>query len=200
MNEILEKVILIQKVEKTLTKTQKKLIKVRDENNLGYQLWPIKQDQTESKAYQFFKNLPMDGMGMNVKISYKEEKSEYNGKPVTYRTIIGMQDAAQASLGTKVAKQGQAMDKVEKEEEKWDKISWGKCKTLFLVEAYKVWVINTQAPIDYNLYMNNREMEAEEWADMCMRNRKEKNIPPILTPAQELGIDEDEINLNEPPF
>lgn len=40
----------------------------------------------------------------------------------------------------------------------WDRISWGKCKTLFLVEAYKKGLTPEVA-----------EKEAEIWADMAMR-------------------------------
>ena len=49
-----------------------------------------------------------------------------------------------------------------KEEPNWDKISWGKCKTLFLVEAYKK-----------GESLNKAELEAELWADACMRNLSE---------------------------
>ena len=70
MNDnILEKTITISKIEKTLTSNGKQLIKVRDQENKGYQLWPIKQDGSESVAYQGYKVLPMDGIGSTLNIA-----------------------------------------------------------------------------------------------------------------------------------
>ncbi len=188
-NQIQKKVIIITKVEKTLTSTRKQLIKIKDENNFSYQVWPIKKDNTESMAFQFFKTLPMDGVGMNVEISYKEEKGDYNGKPVVYRTIIGMQASAQASLGTKVVRQGQAAEKEEAEEDKWNKISWGKCKHGFLIEAFKKF-----GDVQFEQNLNLIERQAELWADMSMRK---------LDKQEEIGLTQeqcDEINLDQPPF
>jgi len=71
----------------------------------------------------------------------------------------------------------------------WDKISWGKCKHTFLVEAYKRWL----SKVDGQTTISEIEKEAERWADMSMRKLSK-------TPAQELGIDTDSINLNEPDY
>jgi hypothetical protein len=44
----------------------------------------------------------------------------------------------------------------------WDKISWGKCKTLFLVEAFKM-----------KMSLEEAEPRAEKWADASMRKMGE---------------------------
>ena len=72
----------------------------------------------------------------------------------------------------------------------WDKISWGKCKHAFLVEIYKYLLSKGQTQ---TVLLESVEKEVETWADMSMRKLSK-------TPAQELGIDTDSINLSEPPF
>ena len=67
-------------------------------------------------------------------------------------------------------------------ETNWDRISWGKCKTLFLVEAYKLGKLLTEA-----------EPQAEAWADASMRKMGE----PEFT---DYSGDDDEIRVDNIPF
>jgi hypothetical protein len=54
----------------------------------------------------------------------------------------------------------------------WDKISWGKCKHAYLVEAYKKWLTKE----DGRTTIREIEQEAEKWADMSMRKLSSDEI------------------------
>jgi len=54
----------------------------------------------------------------------------------------------------------------------WDKISWGKCKTLFLVEAFK-YCLNNPETVDPGSGLKMWESIAEEAATMSMRKLNE---------------------------
>lgn len=138
-DNIQEKIMTITKVEKALTSTGKQLIKIKDNQNLSHQLWPIKQDGTESKAYQFFKTLPMDGIGMTARVSYKEERGDYNGKAVVYRTIIGMdnQQATNTQYRPQTLSTGSFKPQEAVKITDWDKISTGKVRHGVALEAIK---------------------------------------------------------------
>jgi hypothetical protein len=89
MSDIINKKVILQEVEQTTTQTGKIRFKIKaDGENFG--LWKMKADGTETKAFQFLKTLGLEAVGQNVELSYTEEKGEYEGKQVTYRTIIGM--------------------------------------------------------------------------------------------------------------
>jgi hypothetical protein len=87
---MLNKNIVISAVEQKTTETGKSFIKITDEKGLKYTIWCIKKDGTEGKAFQYFKTLGFEAVGKTVGIGYKEEQGEYEGKPVTYRTIVMM--------------------------------------------------------------------------------------------------------------
>jgi len=75
----------------------------------------------------------------------------------------------------------------------WDKISWGKCKHAYLVEAYKVYVLKDNGLADLNLI----ERCAEEWADMSMR-RISKEKPSYTPPPTEVeGIRAEDISFDD---
>ena len=50
----------------------------------------------------------------------------------------------------------------------WEKIARGKCKTLFLVEAYKIFISGKSL-----FSVSELEKQAEMWADMAMRSLAE---------------------------
>lgn len=106
---------------------------------------------------------------------------------ITMKAIIGADGKARKSyivekapISTQVANKIGMANKETSEQEKWDRLGWGKCKTLFLVESYKVGEPLIQA-----------EPRAEEWADACMRMTNKaragkameafKDIPVIAT-------------------
>jgi len=57
-------------------------------------------------------------------------------------------------------------------EPNWDKISWGKCKHAFLVEAFKNYSNKPEADSD----LKRIEQVAEQWADMSMRRLGEPQL------------------------
>jgi hypothetical protein len=194
--DIQSKTIIISGVEKKNSSNNKVMIKFKDEKNLTYTMWPQKQDGTESSAYSFYKVMDLDGIGRAVEISYTEQQGDFQGKPVTYRTIIGMK-ASHAGTSEVVAKKMIGADVQDKEQEKWDRLAWGKCKTLFLVEGWKE---------SMGSLLDKYEPLAEQWADACMRKLEPKtdtakieeyfNTPNIPT----INIDEEPPMLSEPPF
>ena len=93
MSDILNKNITIQAVEQKTAGNGNPFIKIQDELGLRYTMWQTKKDGTEQKSFSYFKTLGFEATGKTVSIGYKEEQGEYEGKPVTYRTIIGMREA-----------------------------------------------------------------------------------------------------------
>lgn len=96
MNDLLTKTITIDSVEQTTTSTGKVRFKIKAEG-LTYGLWKLKADGVESKAYEYLKTLGLDAGGRTVEIGYKEETKEYEGKQVTFRTIVAMKDGAEVN-------------------------------------------------------------------------------------------------------
>jgi len=87
-SELLNKVITIDSVEATTTKTGKARFKIKSTEGLTYGLWKLKSDGTESKAYLGLAELGMEAAGSEIGIAFKEDKGEYEGKEITYRTIV----------------------------------------------------------------------------------------------------------------
>jgi hypothetical protein len=79
---MINKVIKIQSTEFP----DAKRIKIKD-GEMTYSMFRLKQDGTETKAYQFFKSLPEGGIGLTVEIGYEDKPGDYQGKPITYHTI-----------------------------------------------------------------------------------------------------------------
>jgi len=89
------------------------------------------------------------------------------------------------------------------EEEKWDRISWGKCKTLFLQESFKS-ALKADMPFD-TLDHDAYEIEAEKWADMAMRKREtaEEKLDKIADSVADELLDDpqkDELDVSQIPF
>lgn len=101
---MLNKNIVISAVEQKTTETGRAFIKITDEKGLKYTIWCIKKDGTEGKAFQYFKTLGFEAVNKTVGIGYKEELGDYEGKPVTYRTIVMMGNATEASQQTSAPK------------------------------------------------------------------------------------------------
>lgn len=95
MEDLHKKIITIQEVEQTTTQTGKVRFKLKDELGLTFALWKLKADGTETKAFQVLKSFGLDATGKIVELTYKEEQSTYNGKDITFRTIIGIQEVTQ---------------------------------------------------------------------------------------------------------
>src|ERR1051325_4491794 len=106
-DQLLNKTVTILSVEKKATSTGKIFYKLKGDDNRSYQLWLKKADGSESKAYENLKNLENEGLGKVVEISYKEDSGTYEGKPVTYRTIVMIRLASeQPGTAQRVARMG----------------------------------------------------------------------------------------------
>ena len=95
-NQLLEKAITISAVEAKTAKNGKIFFKIKDQEGKSYMLWQTIKDGSNSKAFEALNPLPNQGLGQLVKITYKEEESDYQGKSITYRTIVMIESPAQA--------------------------------------------------------------------------------------------------------
>jgi hypothetical protein len=78
------------------------------------------------------------------------------------------QPCAPTSLSSQTARVGMVKEKTNEEDKKWDRISFGKCKHAFLLEAYKMGA----EPNEF------AEKQAEEWAKMSMRILSDQTDSP----------------------
>lgn len=85
------KTIIIASVEQTTTKNGSIRFRIKSVDNLTFGLWKMKKDGTKTRAYQYLESLGLEAVGKCVSIAYKEDPGEYEGKPIVYRTIIGME-------------------------------------------------------------------------------------------------------------
>lgn len=79
--ELINKVITVSGKEEKM-QGGKPVMKIKDQDNLTYTVYKTKQDGTESAAWK-----AMPSLEDVVQIGFVEQKGEYEGKPVTYRTI-----------------------------------------------------------------------------------------------------------------
>lgn len=179
MNDLQNKVITITSLENKLTSNGKVMLKIKDQNNLSYQIWQKKQDGKDSVAYSSLMMLG-EPVGRTIEISYKEDQGDFDGKPITYRTIVNVKPTdRQPSKGDMYVKAQMVEAKKEKDDKKWEELGWKKCKYGFLIESYRL-----------GLNLKEVEKTAELWADACQRDTREKT-------EQDL---EDGIPLEEIPF
>lgn len=82
-NPLLNKVIVFSAKEEKL-QGGKPVTKIKDEKGLTYTVYKTKQDGATSVAWEQLGKLEI---GSSVQIGYVEDTGEYEGKPVTYRTI-----------------------------------------------------------------------------------------------------------------
>ncbi len=177
-NDLSNKIITITGIEQKVTTNGKNLYKIKDQDNKSYQLWKTKQDGTDSVAYQNMVSLPNNGLNQTVKIAYREQQSTYQDKPITYRSIVTMEVSTEP-VSTTVNNIAKSRIGQKDDEEKWNNISFGKCKHAYLLEAFK-----------NGGDLKNAEPIAEKWADASMRRLKKDELPEP----------EDEIKIEDIPF
>jgi hypothetical protein len=131
INNILNKVITITGIETKLTNTGKTMLKLTDQENKHYQIWKTKADGTDSVAYNRLQELG-EAVGKTIEIGYKEDSGEFQGKVITYKTIINIKPAngqqpqqTRANLAVK-AQMSEAAKKTD--DDKWTEISKGKVR------------------------------------------------------------------------
>lgn len=167
--------ITIVGVETKMTSNGKTMFKIKGNDNRSYQVWQTIRDGSDSVAYKSLSAHPNMGVGKTFDIYYKEEIGEYKGKQVTYRTINQLfPSTAQAGTSQKVAQVGMSEAKQAVDDEKWDRINFGKCKYGFLIEAYKKGVDVDMA-----------EKEAELWAQASMRIKWLNQPAPVQPPFKQ---------------
>jgi len=194
-------ITVLEAVAKTTTNGSVQY-KIKDQDNKTYTVWASKSDGSESKAYSELKCIPNNGIGRNLEIAYKEEAYDFKGKSLTSRTIMFLKEVGGASKANTMIKSQMSFEKKEQDDDKWDKISWGKCKHAYLVEYLKA-MLDGKGPNS----ADECEKLAEFWADMSMRNLGEMEKLQYIQdnkyaqPAVEgFEVKEDEINVADIPF
>ncbi len=202
MDNIREKIITINSVT-NLNPEDKKPINFKDENGDKYVLWKHKKDGTETMAYSRFKNLPYGGDGATIGIAYNEEQKTFvndKGTEVPYkqRSAVVVKNPNEVRPSNQVPNRTASTPKLDTQaprtEVGWDKVSMGKCKHAYLVEAFKAHLGNP------NIKLSEMEKIAEEWAKASMR------ILPTPTPMEKLlekqgiQVGKSSLDTNEIPF
>ena len=149
------KTITISAIEQKTLGNGSVVSKIKDERNLTYTMFHEWQGNP-TVPYTKINSLPNKGMNQTVKIMFKSQ--EVNGQNGTYtsRTITDIDAATQPEKNLSMVKGN--ID-AKGDDEKWEKINFGKCKHQFLIEMYK----KGDAPSP------ETESEAEKWAVMSMR-------------------------------
>lgn len=84
-NDLIMKAITLSGEEKKVTQNGSTIIKIKDENGLTYSFFMKKQDGSDSKAYEGYKNFQL---GDTVEIHYSEQqRTTQDGKPYTARNV-----------------------------------------------------------------------------------------------------------------
>lgn len=182
-------IIKITASELKKTANGKNVFKIKDEQGLTYSLYPVKANGNESKAYEYLKLLPMNGLDEIVEISYNEEDGEFQGKAVKYRTIVGMRATNQlpgfkgvqttTSPMKSSVRPAQAQIQPIQNVSDYDKSAWGRCRHAYLVECMKKGMQPTKETVEF----------CNEWADISMRER-EMNTNELLKQTGGKVIDE----------
>lgn len=186
-DQLLKTTITIEEIERKITETGKIMFKIKGSDKRSYQVWQFKRNGSDSVAFVSLSNFPNMGNGRTFDIAYREEHKTYNEKPVIYRTIV------QAFLNRdnhhKELKEFQEVTdntKRNSEDDKWNKIAFGKCKHAFLIEAYKL-----------NKEIELSEKEAELWATASMRVKYFLLGKPSTNSKHDEDIFEDEFDEEE---
>jgi hypothetical protein len=160
-DQLLKTTIKIEGVETKVSQSGKTFFRVKGSDKRNYQVWQFTQSGRDSVAFVSFSNFPNMGVGRKFDISYKEEQGNFNGKPVTYRTIVqAFLNRDKENSGMREFEPERVKTVLTAEEKKWNQIAFGKCKHAFLIEAYK-----------QNRDIDLAEKEAEVWATASMRVR-----------------------------
>ena len=185
-------------------------LKIKDEKGLVYNIPQYKKGtQDLTKAFGEITMMSNNGMNSNVGVKFAVVPNNQGGTS-RYVRMIGMPEDLKTST---MPTQTQTPTPVVKGETDWDKISWGKCKHAYLVEAYKVWLQKENGETT----RKEIEAEAETWADMSMRDTRKNEVqnkvanadwsgeqPAQPTDMPVINVDEepkeDEVNVDNIPF
>lgn len=117
-NELINKVVTIKAKEERI-QGGKSVMKIKDEQGLTYTVYKTKQDGTVSAAWNQLPDLED-----TVQIGFVEQKGEYEGKPVTYRTIRVFNKDIGNGVANAKAQTPRQERFTEKKEEKQDDKFW----------------------------------------------------------------------------
>ena len=163
-------------------------LKVTDEKGLKYNISEKKKNGEITAAYHTISQLPKFGVGLNKCFKFVTVANKMGGQS-RYVRIITDPEGGDGKTTYTSPRMDQSKP-VKTEATDWDKISWGKCKHAYLVEAFK------SNGSSENLKII--EPIAEEWAEASMR-KLEKEAPVNEAPVniEDLG---QEIPVGEIPF
>lgn len=145
--------------------------KVKDQNNMVFNISRNKSDGTPSKAGTIFEMI-QNPMGASKCFKYAEVDNKQGGKSRYVRIIAeptqapqGNQDGQAVFIPTNSQNNTSGANTASDEDSKWEKINFGKCKHQFLLEAYKAGLTRPNETKN----IDTIEKEAEEMATRSMR-------------------------------
>lgn len=137
MNELQNKVITISAKEEKL-QGGKPVMKIKDEKNLVYTVYKFKQDGNVSAAWSQLEKI---SVGQQLQIAFVEQQGDYEGKPVTYRTIRNFNTDIGGGLQiTPLSTQKPRYEAPAKpqgqsgESRNWDKEAYAKCCSIWAAQ------------------------------------------------------------------
>jgi len=154
-------------------------LKVKDEKGLVYNIPELKKGtQEKTMAYSALALLPKNGLNLNKCFKFVTVPNNQNGQSRYVRVITEPADNLGETKYVSPQAQRNVEVKVEKldEDEKWDRINFGKCKHQFLLEILKENL--RKKDITQRITPKEAEETSEIWAKMSMRILEDKKAEP----------------------
>jgi len=205
MDKLLNKAITINGKEEKL-QGGKPVVKIKDEQGLTYTVYKTKQDGSTSVAWTQLADL---SLGDTVQIGYAEQQGEYQGSPVTYRSIRSFnKDIGQGMLNVsnqqkKTPQGANNASQSTQDDQYWDKKAYKQCLWNFWLEKVCPQKGDTRfEQTDMDMIWNVFK-EIEEDADKRfspVRQAVEKANPNFFKEELPTIQQDEEINVDDIPF
>lgn len=124
------KTITISSLNHDLSKNR---VVIKDQNNLTYSFFTKNNDGTDTPIFREFLGQQLTSNSI-IGIEYVEKQSTFNGQQTTFRNITRFNEG---EINANVPPFSTPTEAEKHQSDKWDKISEGKVKHAFALEAYK---------------------------------------------------------------
>lgn len=179
-NDLIMKAITLSVEEKKVTAQGSTIIKIKDEKGLTYSFFQKKQDGSDSKAYEGYKNF---SLGDTVEIHYSEQqRTTPDGKSYTARNVAFFGEKVPSSVPVETASGGSPSASQGTSGRDFDKEAVGKCQSLFL-QAY------IQAGHSFSDTLL-QVTTAKKLAEQVVYGRTETVAPDIQESAEQMASEE----------
>lgn len=187
-------------------------IKLKDEKTLVYNVPKFKKDKTtrqptteKTVAFTYLEGLTGYGMGTDVCVKFVTAQNSQGGESRYVRIISEPQEGGNDPLPVEYQKpmtpSQNAFDNKNKGRD-FEAEAYGKCKTLFLVESYKMFYDRSNG--EPTKEIEEIEKDAELWATMSMRKLPKSNAETMAEARDSVPTEpvfpEDDIQVENIPF